>query len=324
MITSVDIKHLRYFIAIAEEGSISAASQRLGIAQPSLSLHVTRVEQELGVTLLERSARGVSMTSSGEILLRHAREICRSMSECHEMVRRSSDFLEGDVSIGLPSGASMVLAVPLVETCRIQFPNVRLRAVGALSGFISQWLQEESLDLAVLYDQEDAKGVCARMLLDEELHFVSSPDSWPLQVQPGTPVRLADLRRLEYVLPSQQHGLRRTVDRILGEGDGRPASIVEMDVLDQIKDLVARGSGHTIMSLAACRDDVARGDLVQSPIVDPPLTRGVYLATKASRPPRRLVRETEQLVFHVVDDLVRRGIWQPTRRDLGMTPSLAQ
>jgi LysR family nitrogen assimilation transcriptional regulator len=71
----VDIKQLKYFIAIAEEGSLSAASARLRVAQPSLSQHVIKVEQELGVTLIERSPRGIVLTESGQTLLKHAREI---------------------------------------------------------------------------------------------------------------------------------------------------------------------------------------------------------------------------------------------------------
>jgi LysR family transcriptional regulator, nitrogen assimilation regulatory protein len=88
----VDIKQLRYFIAIAEEGSLSAASHRLRIAQPSLSQHVIKIEQELGVTLVRRSPRGITLTESGDILLRHAREICQSMNVCqaHWILRSCS------------------------------------------------------------------------------------------------------------------------------------------------------------------------------------------------------------------------------------------
>ena len=75
----MDIKQLRYFIAIAEEGSLSAAAQRVNVAQPSLSQHVLSLERELDVKLLERSSRGVSLTQSGEVLLSHAREITNAL-----------------------------------------------------------------------------------------------------------------------------------------------------------------------------------------------------------------------------------------------------
>ena len=75
----MDIKQLKYFVAIAEEGSLSAASVRLHVAQPSLSQHVIKIEEELGVQLLDRSPRGIVLTEAGQILLKHARDINQSM-----------------------------------------------------------------------------------------------------------------------------------------------------------------------------------------------------------------------------------------------------
>ena len=174
----MDIKQLRYFIAIAEEGSLSAASQRLRVAQPSLSQHVIKIEQELGVTLINRSPRGVALTPSGEILLRHARDICHSMSVCQESVKKSGSVLEGSVAFGLPSSISMVLSVPLAETVRHLLPKVKLRVVEAMSGFIRQWLQDETLDLGFLYDHDDARAFEARELMHEELYFFAAADNW--------------------------------------------------------------------------------------------------------------------------------------------------
>src|ERR1700745_3799496 len=83
----VDIKQLKYFIAIAEEGSLPAASARLHVAQPSLSHHVIKVERELGVTLIKRSSRGVALTESGKILLKHAAELCAGMVVARDHMR---------------------------------------------------------------------------------------------------------------------------------------------------------------------------------------------------------------------------------------------
>ena len=78
----MDIRHLKYFVAISQERSLSAASLRLGVAQPSLSQHVIRLEEELGVPLMVRSPRGIVLTEEGNLLARHAREICRSLDRC--------------------------------------------------------------------------------------------------------------------------------------------------------------------------------------------------------------------------------------------------
>ncbi len=310
----MDIKQLRYFIAIAEEGSLSAASQRLRVAQPSLSQHVIKIEQELGVTLINRSPRGVALTSSGEILLRHAREICRSMSVCQESVRQSGGVQEGSVAFGLPSSISMVLSVPLAETVRQLLPKVKLRAVEAMSGFIREWLQDETIDLGFLYDYDDARLFEARELMQEELYFFAAADNWPLKRAIGEPVPLAEIAGLDLVLPSQHHGLRRTIEKYAQSRSLDLNVGMEMDALAQIKELVARGSGFTILAAAAAHDRAQRGELVSSPIVEPVMTRPIHLVRKLTRPQTYVSREVERITLEVIDDLVARGIWRVTKK----------
>ena len=310
----MDIKQLRYFIAIAEEGSLSAASLRLRVAQPSLSQHVIKIEQELGVTLVHRSPRGVALTSSGEILLHHAREICQSMSTCMETVRNSGSVLEGSVAVGLPSSVSMVLSVPLAETVRHLLPKVKLRVIEAMSGFIREWLQDETIDLGFLYDHDDAKLFEARELMHEELYFFAAADNWPLKRAPGEPLPLAEITGLELVLPSQHHGLRKTIDKYAHSRNVELNVCLEMDALSQIKELVARGSGYTILTAAAANDRVERRELVLSKIVEPVMTRPVYLVRKLTRPQTYVSREVERITIEVVSDLVQRGMWKVAQK----------
>jgi LysR family nitrogen assimilation transcriptional regulator len=209
----MDIRQLRYFIAIAEEGSLSAAAQRLNVAQPSLSQHVLTLERDLGVTLLDRSPRGVTLTQSGEILLSHARELTLALERAVDSVRRSGAEPVGEVSFGLPSSVSMVLSVPLAETVRLELPQVRLRAIEAMSGFIQTWLEDQSIDLGILYDVGSVRHLTHRQLMTEELHFFSAPDAWPFRNRAGSAVRLRDMAPVELVLPSKHHGLRTMIDR---------------------------------------------------------------------------------------------------------------
>ena len=91
----MDIRHLKYFIAISEEKSLSAASRRLGVAQPSLSQHVIKLEDELGLPLITRSAQGIQLTEEGRLLLRHAREICGSLAACLVEMKESGGAVRG-------------------------------------------------------------------------------------------------------------------------------------------------------------------------------------------------------------------------------------
>lgn len=306
----MDIKQLRYFIAIAEEGSLSAAAQRVNVAQPSLSQHVLALERDLDVKLLERSPRGVTLTESGQVLLSHAREVAQALDRAVEAVRQSGHEPQGEVSFGLPSSIAMVLSVPLAETVRLELPKVRLRAIDAMSGFIQAWLEDQSIDLGMLYDIGAVRHLSHRQLMTEELHFFSAPDAWPFSSRPGTPIRLADLAPVEMVLPSQHHGLRTMIDRFTGRNRVSLTVATEMDALGQIKTLVSRGSGYTILAPAAAIDFVERGELIMAPIVEPRMIRPVYLVRNPAKPVTKASRELERITLEVIRDLVGRGIWQ--------------
>ncbi|MFO0513742.1 MAG: LysR family transcriptional regulator [Rhodobacterales bacterium] len=317
----MDIRHLRYFIAISEEKSLSAASHRLGVAQPSLSQHVIKLEEELGVSLMQRSTRSIVLTEDGLRLVHHARQICQSLELCLSEMRDVGGAVRGPVVLGLPPSVSMVLSVPLAETVRVELPQVRLQATEAMSGFIRGWIADRTVDIGFLYDIDTADRFNVIHLLDESLCFFAPPDDWPLSASPGTPVALADLVGLELILPSPSHGLRKTLERHARDMGLILNVVIEMDAMTQIKELVARGSGYTILAPAAAHDFVARGDLVKSPIAVPDIHRPVYLCSNPEKPLTRATRAVERLTVEVTADLVTRGIWEGRLSD-GITERL--
>ncbi len=318
----LDIRQLRYFMAIAAEGSLSGAAKRLGMSQPSLSQQLMVLESELGVELLARSSRGVVPTLAGEVLLAHAREVVFAMERTVDAVRQAGRLPQGEMVFGMPSSVSMVLSVPLAETARVELPGVRLRSIDAMSGFIRSWLEDGSINLGILYDPDPAGQLDCVPLVSEALHFFSAPDAWPFSSPPGSAVRLADLVGVELIMPSAGHGLRAMVDRVADEEGLILTITTEMDALTQIKTMVARGSGYSILSPAAAMDFVGRAELVMAPIVQPSLLRRVHLVRNSAMPRTRASQEVERLVRSVVRDLVRRGIWQ-AQETRPPSPSLA-
>ena len=306
----MDIRQMRYFVAIAEEGSLSAAAQRVNVAQPSLSQHVISLEKELDVQLLVRSSRGVSLTEAGAVLLEHARGLIAGVQRAQQAVRDAGHEPQGEVTFGLPSSIAMVLSVPLAETVRLDLPKVKLRIIDAMSGFIKTWLEDQSIDLGVLYDLDAVRHLDHRLLMTEELHFFSAPDAWPFESRAGSPVPLHDLAKAELVLPSPHHGLRIMIDRIMKTQGVKLNVATEMDGLGQIKTMVARGSGYTILAPAAAIDCVESGELIMAPIVEPSMVRPVYLVRNPAKPISQAGRELERLTLEVIHDLVARGIWQ--------------
>ncbi len=311
----VDVRQLRYFVAIADQQSMSMASEKLGVAQPSLSHHVMRVEEELGVRLLLRSTRGVTLTDSGRRLYGHAREILRAVEAAIADVReQGADELSGPVSFAFPSSVSNVLTVPLAETVRNEFPKLTLRAMDAMSGHVQAWLLEGAVDFGFLYDGAVARELELRPLLVEPLYLVAARDCWRGEIGANGVARdsvsLREASEMGLILPHRPHGLRETVERF-AQGQGFGVDVVlEMDSLSRIKTMVARGSGYSILAHAAVHEEMERGELVLAPIREPEMRRTVYLATNPLRPPRRAAQEVARLAEEIARELVRKGYWR--------------
>lgn len=306
----MDIRQLKYFIAIAEAGSLSLAARQLHIAQPSLSQHIANMEKELNVQLVARSPRGSSLTAEGQVLLRHAIDITASLSACMAQMRDLSAEIAGTVRFGMPPSVSMVMSVPLAETVRIELPDVRLRVSEAMSGFIKTWVDDGTVDIGFLYDLSGVEHFEITHVLNEQLFFFSAPDNWPLETTPGTPVPLRDLAGIELVLPGEPHGLRRIIETAAAEAEVRLNVVTELDAMTQIKELVARGSGCSIFAPAACHDYVMTGRMIMTPIIDPVISRPVYLVRNRSAVQSRACVAVEKVTLNVAADMVKRGIWQ--------------
>ncbi|MBO0902170.1 LysR substrate-binding domain-containing protein [Jiella sonneratiae] len=306
----MDSRQLAYFRRTVESGSMSAAASVLGIAQPSLSQQIRNLETGLGVALLLRTARGVVPTEAGQILYDHACRIAGLLAAAEAEVRAVGSEPTGRVEFGMPASVSMALSIPLAETIRVEMPSVQFCAIEAMSGHIKELVTKGDIDLALLYDQEAIGDCTSDLVLTEDLWFYSAPDAWPLPTPPGQPVPLGAVTRLDLVLPSRRHGLRTLIDRITRQERLRTRIVTEMDSLQQIKALVARGSCQTILSQAAVHDLVEIGRLAGSPIVEPRIRRPVYVVRSTGRRATAATQAIEAYCREVIRDLVRRGIWQ--------------
>lgn len=311
----MDLKQLRYFLTIVEAKSIKAASEKLYIAQPSLSQRMKRLEEELGVDLLSRSAKGVAPTEAGLQLMRYARTILAQVKEAQNAVSAGSASPRGNVRVGLPSSVSLVLGVPLVEATRAQLPDVSLRLVESMSGYILEWLRNGQLDLALLYGAQRTPGVTATPLVEESLYLVSQPGSG-LEDQPTTRT-IEALERPDLILPARPHGLRELIEHHARQFGTMLQVNTEVDALTQIKALVRRGLGCTIVSHSAIHEELARGELVAQPLTEPTIRRSVYLVQPSDRPMTHATLAMMNLLKSVATLQIRQGRWHAQLLDIG-------
>jgi DNA-binding transcriptional LysR family regulator len=147
----MELRHLRYFVAVADEGSFTRAAARLGMQQPPLSQQVKALEKELGVELLRRHARGVDVTAAGEALLAEAKTTLGALEAASERARRIASGTVGTLRIGLATSAATHPAAPrTIAAFRDRHSGVHLAFTDGNAASLTEALQEGKLDVALI------------------------------------------------------------------------------------------------------------------------------------------------------------------------------
>lgn len=318
----MDLRQLRYFSHVVESGSFSKASSLLHVAQPALSQHVRHMEEELGVVLLFRGAQGVTPTEAGNRLLRHAKRILDEFAGIADSVRGEVMEPRGIVRFGLPGTVSEILAAPLIEAARDRYPEVRIRVVEAMSGYILEWLRRGEVDLAMIYSTSDPKGLAVHHGLSEEICLFASASFALPRTCRGSSISLAHAAKLPLVVPGPSHGLRELIETSALSVPVPINPAVEIDSYNQIKKLVLRGLGFGILPRMAVTREAEAGIFRIWEIEKPVITRKVYLAYSTERPLLTAPRAVGQLSWDILRQLVRDKIWAAELSDESHQPRL--
>jgi LysR family nitrogen assimilation transcriptional regulator len=261
----MDLRQLKYFVQIAESGNFSRAAEVLRVAQPSLSQQMRNLEDELGVELLARHARGVTPTELGQQLCDHARRILLEVDRAKEALRSRSANPSGRVSVGLPTSACSGLSLSLFQALAERQPNITLHLVEAMTGYLDELIQAGRLDVALLYDHKAFEHVAWTEMMVEDLMLFVPPES---ALARDAAVPFKSLFRLPLILPGRPNVLRTVVEQLAARHEIE-FQAVDCDSLPAIVRLVRQAGYCAIMPHFAFTEEVARGDMVAIPIVDP-------------------------------------------------------
>lgn len=196
----MELRHIRYFLAVAEEGNFTRAAERMGIAQPPLSMQIKSLEEELGAKLFHRLPGGTLLTEAGCAFFERVRDIPREAQEAVLAAQRAQRGEAGRLCVGLTGTASFnPEVIACIREFRRSFPEVELKIDEANSGLLIEGLLEKRLDVALLRPQVAAPdGVLLHNVLDEPL-VVALPEAHPMAAREG--VGLADLQHEPLILP---------------------------------------------------------------------------------------------------------------------------
>jgi DNA-binding transcriptional LysR family regulator len=198
----MELRHLRYFLAVAEEGHMTRAAERLGIQQPPLSQQIRALEDELRVQLFRRKPRGVELTQAGETLLAETRTILRQVEHAIAAARRTAGGEAGRIGVGFTSSASFHPFVPqVIRDYRSRYPLVDLRLEESGTGELVDALAAERLDAAFVRSPiGQVAGIAVYSLIDEPM-VAALPSGHPLAARGrGAPLALSSLASETFIL----------------------------------------------------------------------------------------------------------------------------
>lgn len=296
----MELRQLKYFVRIVEIGSVTRASQSLHVAQPSLSLQISRLEEELGKKLLMRSVRGVTPTEAGAAVYKQAQLILKQVDATQLIAQQADVGPAGRVAIGLPWTVSTVLGLNLLQEIRTRFKSVRLEVMEGPSSMLASLLAQGKLDLSVLFDTSADAGLRMKPLVAESLMLVGARGT----LKGRTANTLADVAALPLLLLSRPNGIREEIERQWAAQGLKPQVVAEINAPALLIEAVRAGLGFSVLPSCAMEDSLHRGELDTVELEGGTLTRTVYLSTS------RLFELTlaTEYVHGVVEQLMQKAV----------------
>ncbi len=238
----MELRHLRYFVAVAEELHFRRAAERLHVSQPPLSQQIRALERELGVELFSRNRRRVELTAPGRALLGHARDILDAVDHAVETTRRVARGEAGELAVGFV-GSAMYGALPdVLREFRAARPAVALRLRELPTGAALDALVEGRIDLGVVRPAQVEPGIALDVVARESV-VVALPEAHRLAGRARLALR--DLAGEDFVLLARREapGLRAAIDALGAE----PLEVQEVSEIRTVLGLVAAGVGVSLV-----------------------------------------------------------------------------
>jgi len=305
----MELRQLRYFVRIVELGSMSRAALDLDLVQSALSQQISRLESELSTRLLQRTPRGVIPTEAGQAFFHEAQLTLRHAEQAVHAAQQAR--LSGAVSMGLSPTIANVLGLPLMRAMRERYPDVRLHMVSALSGHLTSLLNARQLDLAILFDTQNARRWSVMPLLEEQLFLIQSRRQ-PVapQIPHAAPISLQQLQQVPLILPSGSHGLRSSVMASFTSAGFQSQMAMEIDSLTLLMEAVDAGMGATLQPWSAVgmyRDAAERFQWSQ--IADDSVRRKAALCTLSEDELSPAALAARVVLVDCARQLVQSGDW---------------
>lgn len=289
----MELRSIKYFVAIAELGNISGAANKLGIAQPALTRHIKQLEEELNTTLLNRLARGVQLTASGREFLEYANRIVAEVAQAKHEITGQGLKPAGSLVFGASPTISTILMPRVVADSLHELPDINLKLIEGRSIRLYDSLLTGVLDMAVLTNPLPSYKLHLTPLISEPLCLIGIANQLPKG-------RATDLEVLEKMPLILTPGMLFLVDRFQARKRLKLHVVAEIESIETIRSLVKAGEGVTIAPSTAFFDELNKNELDALTLEINGLHRELVLASRTDNAHLPAVREISRIVRSAV------------------------
>jgi LysR family hydrogen peroxide-inducible transcriptional activator len=240
----MELQQLRYFLAVAETGSFTAAAARCHVSQPSLSIQLAKLEAELGGPLLERSRKGARLTERGELFRPRAAEALRQLETAALEVQELAGLRRGSVRLGCMPTTGAYLLPPLITAFERTHPGIRLDLREDSSPVLAKLLLDNEVDLAIVDEAGLQSGLEVELLFQEAL-LLAVPSRHALARRRR--LALSALKGVPLILMKSGHGFRKIVLDALAKAGVEPTVVHESGEIETVQALVEAGLGCALV-----------------------------------------------------------------------------
>ena len=289
----MELRHLRCFLAVAEELHFARAAERLHIEQSPLSRAIKELEEELGVVLLARTTRSTRLTRAGKLFLEHVRRVFAALEQARDSVKAAANGFHGQLRVALSDGITPSRLAALLALCRQEEPEVEIRFFEVPLSQQIKGLHDDLYDVGFAQSNETGDGITSIPVWSDAI-MVAVPARHPLLAHKRIP--LEELLRYPLVLcdPQVCEGPAKHFDRILRRTDMEPLVAERVATCDLMIALVSAGFALGLAGAARIAANPDSG-VVARPLAlrVPPLT--TYLLYPDSEPSDELAHFIERV-----------------------------
>ena len=286
---------------VVEAGNMTAAAQRLGLAQPALGAQIKQLEDELGVKLLVRHSRGVEATEAGKLLAERARgilgDVDRTRAELRALGARHADHLV----LGVNPSIVLMLGADLLHRAREEMPDVALSLVEERTPVLLEALDRGQINVSFLYNVADRPGLERSAVIEEDLLLVTAPKEKPV---PET-VSLAEALSHDLAIAGSRGVIRRIVEDEARRLGLKMKLAWEVHSISSTKAMIAEGEAASIMPFSLAADELRNGELLARRIDRPALTRTLYVVRPREREPFAHEDQITRFLDYIVAELLK-------------------